>query len=93
VNKIFNAWAISIGHTRPSFISRYWWFGNKSREIPKHLEGCRVALFTTRKEARDNLKNVRAAYPKARVEKVFVDIFTDRRNQKREAKNVSQTKT
>ena len=72
VGKIFKAWAI---HTRSSeghgFIGRYW-FGNP---LPTHMEGCEVALFTTRKLARENLPSVRGAFTRAQVVRVKVSVF------------------
>ena len=71
----FNAWAINTcsdeGH---GLIGRYWWFEGKSPVISVHLEGCEIALFTTRKIARMNLPSVKKAFPKAKVIKVEVAI-------------------
>ena len=80
---IFTAWAIDTksdeGH---GFIGRYWWFDNKPPLVPKHLEGCKVTLFKTRKLARENLKSVTGdpgdgkyhAFPNATVRKVKITI-------------------
>ena len=73
--KTYKGWAINTksaeGH---GLIGRYWWFEDHAPNIPKHLGGHITALFETRKEARRNLPGVRKAFPKARVEKVVVDI-------------------
>jgi len=74
-NECFNAWAINTcsdeGH---GLIGRYWWFEGNSPVIPTHLEGCKVALFKTRKIARINLTQVKRAFPEAKVIKVEVAI-------------------
>lgn len=72
----FSAWAIDSksdeGH---GFIGRYWNFETIFHLLPIHLEGCKVALFKTRKDALDNLPKVRRfAFPKARVVRVVVKI-------------------
>jgi len=74
----FKAWAIDTnskeGH---GFIGRYWNFGNTYQPLPVHLEGCREALFVTRKLALENLPSVRRySFPKARVVRVAVTIKT-----------------
>ena len=77
--KTFTAWAINTnyididGEKYPDFIGRYWGFG-KIERIPEKLEGCRVALFKTRKIARRNLQWVKSSFPKAKVKKVHVTI-------------------
>ena len=74
----FTAWAIETNdpeHRKYSLIGRYWWFENKMPIIPPQLEGCQIAMFCTRKMARENLKYVKRAYPEAQVIKVRVNIF------------------
>ena len=77
--KTFTAWAINTnyididGKKYPGFIGRYWWF-EKIEHTPEKLEGCRVALFKTRKIARRNLQWVKSSFPKAKVKKVHVTI-------------------
>ena len=77
--KTFTAWAINTnyididGGKYPDFIGRYWGF-EKIEHIPEKLEGCRVALFKTRKIARRNLQWVKSSFPKAKVKKVHVTI-------------------
>ena len=72
----FTAWAINTnsdeGH---GFIGRYWWFTER-RNIPVHMEGGKVALFKTRKIAKENLSSVKRSFPSARVEKVIISIET-----------------
>ena len=67
----FDAWAIYTysdeGH---GYLGRYW-FGNS---LPRHLEGCRIALFKTRAIARAELPGVKQSWPKARVVGVRVSI-------------------
>jgi hypothetical protein len=71
----FQAWAIDTqsgeGH---GLIGRYWWFDENSRNIPKHMEGCRFALFKTRKDAREALPKVKRAFPKSKIKHVNVRI-------------------
>ena len=55
------------------FIGRYWWF-EENEYLPEKLEGCRVALFKTRKIARRNLQWVKSSYKKASIVKVKVTI-------------------
>ena len=72
--KTFTAWAIKTNDPENlGFIGRYWWF-EKIEYIPEKLEGCRVALFKTRKIARRNLQWVKSSFPKAKVKKVHVTI-------------------
>jgi hypothetical protein len=78
MKEIFIAWAINAnsdeGH---GFIGRYWWF-TKRADMPVHMEGCKVALFKTRKLARENLSSVKRSFPAARVEKVIILIDTQK---------------
>ena len=80
--KSFNAWVIDTnskeGH---GLIGRYWWF-NGPCEIPAHLEGCKCAMFTTRKTARENLPNVRHSFPSATVKKATVTITVGKFNER-----------
>ena len=72
--KTFIAWTIKTNDPENlSFIGRYWGF-EKIEHIPEKLEGCRVALFKTRKIARRNLQWVTRAFPEAEVKKVHVTI-------------------
>jgi hypothetical protein len=75
MNLVFQAWAIDTqskeGH---GLIGRYWWFDEKSRNIPEHMEGCRFALFKTRDAARKNLARVKRAFPSSKVVHVTVSI-------------------
>lgn len=78
----FIAWAINAnsdeGH---GFIGRYWWFTGIV-DIPVHMEGGKVALFKTRKLAKEHLGSVKRAFPGARVEKVYVSIDTQKLTQR-----------
>lgn len=67
----FYAWAIDYGE---GFIGRYWWFNHKSHPIPPHIEGCKIALFKTRKLARENLPSVKDTYPQAKVSQVRLKV-------------------
>ena len=72
--KTFTAWVIKTNDPENlGFIGRYWWF-EETEHIPEKLEGCRVALFKTRKIARRNLQWVKSSFPKAKVKKVHVTI-------------------
>lgn len=71
--KTFHAWGIALEPGTHGLAGRYWRFNWQS--IPAHLEGNRVALFTTRKIARENLQYVTSSiWPKARVVKVNVTL-------------------
>jgi hypothetical protein len=74
--KEFTAWVIDTnskeGH---GLIGRYWWFAGKYT-VPPHLEGCRSAMFTTRKIAREHLPDVKKSFPGATVRKARVSIDT-----------------
>ena len=71
----FYAWAIDTrsdeGH---GLIGRYWWFDKHAPIIPAHMEGCEIALFKTRKIARENLPSVQLTFPRAVVIKVSVSV-------------------
>lgn len=73
--EIFYAWAIKTNHTDidlkkyHGFIGRYWW-----KPVSKHLEGCRIALFTTKKIAKIYLPEVKCAFPKASIVKVKATV-------------------
>ena len=75
MHETFTAWAIDSrsddGH---GLVGRYWPFYVRDIFIPLHMEGCKFALFTTRKLARKFLPNVRGAFPRASVVKVSVEI-------------------
>ncbi len=75
-------WAIDSRSTEGhGLIGRYWWFKNHLI-IPPHLEGCNIAVFKTRKIARENLPAVKGvkgdgffhAFPRARVVKVRLTV-------------------
>lgn len=75
--KTFHAWGIDLNSDwEYGLAGRYFWFNGKMpAAIPAHLEGCKSALFTTRKIARDNLKLInRDIWPKAKVVKVNVTL-------------------
>lgn len=75
--KVFKAWAIHTQSTEGhGFIGAGWWFKNQRPEIPEQLQACRIALFTTRAIARDNLQYVRVKYgfPKAKVIRVTIEV-------------------
>jgi len=72
--KEFEAWVIDTksdeGH---GYLGRYY-FGYK---IPEHMEGCRIAMFETRRSAREYLYQMRVGYnpyPKAQVKHVLVSL-------------------
>lgn len=76
--KTFHAWGIDLSTSDSGALAgRYWWFHEPGNfpVIPQHLEGCRTALFKTRKIARENLKYAKSPHlPKARVVKVNVTL-------------------
>lgn len=74
MEKEFLAWAIN---TRSSechgFLGRYAFYD----DIPLHMEGCKVALFKTRKEAKEALAEEKQGYnpfPRECVSRVRVTI-------------------
>lgn len=73
--KAYKGWAINTnsdeGH---GLLGRYWWFEGTPPIIPDHLHGHEIAVFKTRREAREALPRVRRAFKKARVERVHIDI-------------------
>jgi hypothetical protein len=76
MKKQFHAWGIDLntgeGH---GLAGRYFWFNGQPPNIPPHLQGYKVALFATRKIARENLKNInRYVWLKAKVVKVTVTL-------------------
>ena len=71
----FFAWAIDTRSDGHGFIGRYWWFA-PSQAIPVHMKGCYIALFETRKTAREYLPLVRRSFPKAVPVKVMISIDT-----------------
>ena len=74
-SEVFKAWAIDTrSYDGRGFIGKYWWFEHKPPQIPKHMEGCKLALFKTRALARLGLPSVRRTFPEARVVKVSVKI-------------------
>lgn len=70
MNVVFDAWIIETGDRPGGCIGRNWFLENGA--IPAHVEGCRVAMFKTRKIAREHLPKVKRAFPKARVIRVKV---------------------
>lgn len=73
----FSAWAIDTKSTEGhGLIGRYWHFKPDQQKIPEHLEGCKTALFKTRKIARENISSVKKSYsfPNAVIIKVDVII-------------------
>jgi len=79
----FKAWAIDSnskeGHGYHGYLGRYYWqMPDSSQAIPIHMEGCRIAMFTTRKIARESLKELKShkyvAFPKAKVVRISVSI-------------------
>jgi hypothetical protein len=70
----YYGWAIQTRSEREGLIGRYWWFNKTHPEIPIHMEGHRIALFITRREARENLPSIKKSFPRARVKRVQVEI-------------------
>jgi len=65
-----NAWAIEFRAEHMNFAG-VGWFGWPKES---HLNGCRVALFTTRREARQHLPTVKRAFKRARVVPITLTI-------------------
>jgi len=65
------AWAIRTDDPgNDNFIGIYWFTG----EVPVWQEGCRIALWTTRKNAEKYLPDVRQGYPEATIKRVNVTV-------------------
>lgn len=84
IKRTYHAWAIDTrsdeGH---GLVGKYWWFGGHQLscyedKVPQ-ITGYKTALFRTRQIARDNLNDVKNAFPKAKVIKVQVDISVDKK--------------
>jgi hypothetical protein len=73
--KTYKGWAINAnskeGH---GLLGRYYW---NAMEIPPHMEGHHVAVFCTRDLARKALPDVKFSFPKAKIERVTIDISTE----------------
>jgi hypothetical protein len=81
----FDAWAIETypnDLVRHGFLGRYIWFDGEPPKIPHHMEGCRVALFTTRRQANKGLAVEKPYWPNARVVRVTVTIQPTKRKVK-----------
>jgi hypothetical protein len=77
-SELHQAWAIDTRSPEAHGLLGLLWFGN---EPPPHLQGCRTALFRTRREARTALetvvkpKDAYHAFPRATVVRVQVSVF------------------
>lgn len=69
------AWVIDTNEKSYGFIGRY--FFAKECYPPTYLEGCKIALFRTRREARNHLPAVRRTFLKARVIQVGILVTGD----------------
>ena len=73
--KTYKGWAINAnteeGH---GLLGRYWWFDGKEPTIPIGLHGHVTAVLRTRREAREALSDVRRTFPKAKIERVTVEV-------------------
>jgi len=71
----YYGWAIDTqskeGH---GLIGRYWWFDEEYTPIPAHMEGHPIALFCTRRAARNVLSKTRGTFPRSKVIKVRITI-------------------
>jgi len=71
MKSMIKAWAIRTDDPEnDNYIGIYWFKG----EVFLWQEGCRIALFSTRKNARASLPDVRQGYPKALVKWVTVMV-------------------
>uniref|UniRef100_A0A6M3JHB8 Uncharacterized protein n=1 Tax=viral metagenome TaxID=1070528 RepID=A0A6M3JHB8_9ZZZZ len=65
------AWAIKTDDPEnDNYIGIYWFMG----ETVLWQEGCRIALWTTKKNARACLPDVRRGYPEATIKRVTVTV-------------------
>jgi len=74
MSTVFDAWVIDTqsvyGH---GLIGRYY-FTRVNGLVPVHMDGCRCAMFSTRKIAREHLQQVKRSFPKAKVIRVKVKV-------------------
>lgn len=60
IKREFSAWAVDTRSTEGhGYIGRYWWFNGAPPKVLPQLEGCKVCLFKTRREAREAAHSVR----------------------------------
>lgn len=64
-------WAIDMRGPDGSYIGVFWF---ERGELPAHLDGCRIALFRTRRLAREKLPAVRQAFPRAQAVQVTMRL-------------------
>lgn len=73
-----HGWAIAANDKEyRGLLGKYWWFGNRPHAIPTHMMGYKVAVFRTRRDAREALKYVKSdiyGFPNAKVVKVQVAV-------------------
>lgn len=74
MKKEYKAWAIDTGSDEHGLIGKFWWFEAVYPNVPIHMRGYQKAMFPTRQAARDNLRAVKRAFPKARVVRVNITI-------------------
>ena len=73
------AWAIDNGgkavfQTSRGFLGKYYWYAGQSPRIPRNMDGYKSSVFASREEARKALREVKKAYPEARVVRVQVTV-------------------
>ena len=73
--KKYKGWAISSNTDKEyRLLGNYWNFDGKPMPLPIGMRGHLIAVFSTRREAREALIIARKTFPKSRVERVFIDI-------------------
>ena len=73
------AWAIDNGgkavfQTSRVLLGKYCWLDGKPPSIPWNMDGYKSSVFASRGEARNALRGVKIAHPKARVVRVQVTV-------------------
>ena len=73
VDYIYPLWAINTrSHEGHAYIGIHWWYSDPLIEKPSWLYG--TAIFTRKHEAVKRLADVREAFPRARVERITVEV-------------------
>ena len=68
-----HSWAIDLGTGR--LAGKYLWFFGRPGKFPKQGDGIAIALFKTRKIAREACRKIKSSYPKAKVVRAWIQIF------------------
>lgn len=78
IKETYKGWAVKATYPKrigrkPFLVGRYWWFPNRPRvPVTQQLEGHKICLFKTRREAREAIKGV--TYAKMSVVRLVVGV-------------------